>query len=152
LLPQQRAKQIKQSKPTYFEIEKRNKKEAEYTATLRQILPRELRDVVKRLNGVQPRFPDFSFNYKFYIEHGNNGALVKQMLLTRAGWISAESKEAANFIWTQWHDAGVFAELEKGDTLPHTPLPSLPLSNKDLNHQKLKATIPKKRLDTEFAK
>lgn len=50
--------------------------------------------------------------YTVFIGKGNNSILVKSLFLKRPWWKVVETKETANFVWTQWKDKAFIAELK----------------------------------------
>ena len=60
-----------------MELEKRNQNAKEDAVKFKEILPKELGDIIRRSNGMVSETPDRGCIYKYYIEPGNNGSLVK---------------------------------------------------------------------------
>lgn len=113
--PKIRARQrVNSSKLNMFETEKRKEIAKEEAIKFKEILPRELGDIIRRSNGMISEQPDRGCIYKYYIELGNNGSLVKQLLTARSGWVSVDNADHANFIWTQWGDYDIFETMEYG--------------------------------------
>lgn len=65
----------------------------------------EFRQVVNASNYVSVKNKDFVF--RAYVEKGNNGVLVKELLKKRYWWHLVDQPEKANLIWTEWFNKPV---------------------------------------------
>lgn len=73
-------------------------------------IERMWRKIVNTAHGIEP-FNIVFANYKVFIGKGNNAALIKKLFLSRPWWQQTDSKEDANFIWTQWKDKPTLESL-----------------------------------------
>jgi len=76
-----------QTKPSIYELEKIRKKDQEMEAKLREIVPGWLNQFINVSNGIAVSPPDTYTSYKFYIGMGNGGAIIKNALKERGGWV-----------------------------------------------------------------
>jgi hypothetical protein len=77
-------------------------------------------------NGIEPMSGSFT-SYSAFVGKGNNHPLVKKILMTRPWWKLVENKEQANFIWSQWRDKQILADLKcfNGKNVVREPLGSV---------------------------
>ena len=79
---------------------------------MREIIPKELGNAIRRSNAMEVRIPDPPVFYRFWIPKGNNGTLVKNVLKSRGFWTKAESKSTANFVWMEWRDLKLLEDMK----------------------------------------
>jgi len=54
-------------------------------------------------------------NFKYHVQLGNNGAMVKSVLKQRLWWIKSKqaSFQDCHFVWTQWKQNDLLQQLKK---------------------------------------
>jgi Tubulin-tyrosine ligase family len=82
----------------------------EWASKAKPEIERMWRKMISTSNGIEPYNVVFA-SYSVFIGTGNNSGLVKKMFLSRPWWKVVESKESANFIWTQWKDKQTLQSL-----------------------------------------
>jgi tubulin polyglutamylase TTLL1/tubulin monoglycylase TTLL3/8 len=97
----------------------------EWAAKAKPEIERLWRKTVSVLHALEPFNVVFA-SYKVFIGKGNNAKLVKKIILSRNWWQEVDSKESANFIWTQWKDKQV---LEKFKSPAYHPIITLKEEN-----------------------
>jgi hypothetical protein len=60
----------------------------------------EVSSYINASNGVSVDSPNIYFRY--FVEKGNNGGLIKRVLSKRWWWMKAIDKDQAHFVWTEW--------------------------------------------------
>lgn len=78
------------------------------------------RKAINASNGIDS-IRKFSANYLVYIGPGNNSSLIKRVFASRPWWTIANTKEKANFVWTQWKDSKFLATLQSCTNKTYTP-------------------------------
>ena len=68
------------------------------------------RKAINCSNGVEPLVPH-SAVYTVFIGKGNNSPMINKLFAARNWWKVVETKESANFVWSQWKDRAVLASL-----------------------------------------
>ena len=62
-------------------------------------------------NGIEPYAGSFT-SYTAFVGKGNNHPLVKKVLMTRPWWKIVDNKDQANFVWSQWRDKQMLADMK----------------------------------------
>ncbi len=81
---------------------------------VKEKLLRTLYSELNRENGLNSPLPVSAAGsgyVKFYVGNGNNPMIVKSVLKQRWWWTAAESKDAANLVWTQWKKNSILDQL-----------------------------------------
>ena len=99
---------------------------AEFQAEFRDLLPEEYRKIIAKSNGISITVPEHHCNYKYYLGKGNNGAMISRILSRRGCWTKTDTKENANFVWTQGRDREFLNSLKKCKRVPNIEIPSGP--------------------------
>lgn len=89
----------------------------EWASKAKPEIERMWRRTINCANGIEPYNVVFA-NYSVYIGKGNNAALIRKLFNARPWWHVIETKENANFIWTQWKDKQVLEELKCSTNKP----------------------------------
>jgi tubulin--tyrosine ligase len=95
-----------------LQIENKELKAFDCKVTNKAELDRVWRKVFFLSNGVEI-FSTVA-NYFAFVDKGNNSPLVKKLILARPWWKLVDSKEKANFVWTQWKNKSVLEGLRSG--------------------------------------
>ena len=82
----------------------------EWASKAKPEIERMWRKVINSSNGIEPYNVVFA-NYTVFIGKGNNAGLIKKLFASRPWWHLVDTKETANFVWTQWKDSQVLQEL-----------------------------------------
>lgn len=92
------------------------------------------RRVINNSNGIEPYVPSFT-TYTVFIGKGNNSPLIKKIFTSRSWWKLTESKESANFVWSQWKDKLLISDLKSCIHKPNVQ-DELNLSSSNFNKMK----------------
>ncbi|OMJ85917.1 hypothetical protein SteCoe_12694 [Stentor coeruleus] len=89
----------------------------EWASKAKPEIERMWRKTINCANGIEPYNVVFA-NYSVFIGKGNNAPLIRKLFNSRPWWHVIETKENANFIWTQWKDKQVLEELKCSTSKP----------------------------------
>ena len=82
----------------------------EWASKAKPEIERMWRRIINNSNAVEPYNVVFA-TYSVFIGRGNNAALVKKLFLSRPWWRISETRESANFVWTQGKDQKMLSDM-----------------------------------------
>lgn len=65
--------------------------------------------------------------FRAYIEKGNNGILIKELMKKRWWWHLVDQPEKANLVWTEWFSKGATSQMQEereqtGSAMSYSPV------------------------------
>lgn len=89
----------------------------EWASKAKPEIERIWRKLINNSNGIEPYNVVFA-KYSVFIGKGNNANLIRKLFTARPWWQIVETKDSANFVWTQWKDSQFLNGLATSTSTP----------------------------------